>query len=353
MAEWRFEPARTGRSTCQVCFKAIKAGEVRFGQDGVTATWYHLDCAAKGKPIAFKPFAARAAEIKKLGWNQTGPKAAAKKAPRNAALEKALVAAPTDEKPRLVYSDWLQAQGDPWGEIIALACAGKRKQAATLLGVHEVDLTADLGAHREVSLDWYRGFLSRVVIKPKKQSGALQLMSEVFELRTALLLEELSLDLSLSPQVVDLVSARAPRSLRTLSLRVGEGLGALAHPGLRELSLIVEREGELSELARLGGKRLPALRCLEVYSSPALSLPALNAVLASPVLQGLRMLNLTYLSDPAVRAMLAKPEAVAHIPAIWFEGQTSRWTKPIKAAFGPQLKAHLAIEPNERDYDFD
>lgn len=58
MSDWRIEPARTGRGRCKQCKKGIDEGALRFGQDGgSTASWFHLACAERGAPRAFKPFA--------------------------------------------------------------------------------------------------------------------------------------------------------------------------------------------------------------------------------------------------------------------------------------------------------
>ncbi len=45
-------------------------------------------------------------------------------------LHAAVVAAPADDAPRLVYADWLMQRGDPRGELIALQCAIARADAA-------------------------------------------------------------------------------------------------------------------------------------------------------------------------------------------------------------------------------
>ena len=49
---WRVEPAKSGRSTCKTCSKAIQKDELRLGEpsvyDGhVSYRWHHLKCAAQ------------------------------------------------------------------------------------------------------------------------------------------------------------------------------------------------------------------------------------------------------------------------------------------------------------------
>ncbi len=52
---------------------------------------------------------------------------------RNPALEKAIVADPFDRQAFAVFSDWLQEQGDPRGELIALQLGYKDKSAKALI----------------------------------------------------------------------------------------------------------------------------------------------------------------------------------------------------------------------------
>ncbi len=52
---------------------------------------------------------------------------------RNPEFEKAIIANPYDRDVYAVYGDWLQGQGDPRGELIALQLAGKDKEARALI----------------------------------------------------------------------------------------------------------------------------------------------------------------------------------------------------------------------------
>ena len=54
------EPATTGRSKCRGCGEAIPAGMLRFGEtvpnafgEGEATHWFHLDCGAFRRPLAF------------------------------------------------------------------------------------------------------------------------------------------------------------------------------------------------------------------------------------------------------------------------------------------------------------
>src|SRR5689334_11938966 len=79
------------------------------------------------------------ADKRKEGFALAGgkkPKAAAstpKGDARNVELEKAIVADPYDADAYSVLGDWLQAQADPRGELIALQLAGKHKPAKKLI----------------------------------------------------------------------------------------------------------------------------------------------------------------------------------------------------------------------------
>ena len=130
----------------------------RMGTDGTTKT----------KKLA-KPNAARAqadklqAEKVAKGYQRVGPGTA--KAAANPKLEAAIAADADNADPYLVYGDWLQAQGDPRGELVAIQhalankppAARRRKLAAaerdllTRYDVHFVPepLGAQMAAHEQ------------------------------------------------------------------------------------------------------------------------------------------------------------------------------------------------------------
>jgi uncharacterized protein (TIGR02996 family) len=71
--------------------------------------------------------------------------------------------APDDDAPRAVYADWLQEQGDPRGEYIALELGGttraRKARAKALLAAHEDPWLEPLrGALLKSSVKWQRGF---------------------------------------------------------------------------------------------------------------------------------------------------------------------------------------------------
>lgn len=81
--------------------------------------------------------------------------------PRHQKLEQAMFDAPADEGPALVYADWLQANGNPWGELISVQHALESKPKDKTLRAKEKALLAtlpllpkDLGA-----VTWRRGVI--------------------------------------------------------------------------------------------------------------------------------------------------------------------------------------------------
>lgn len=76
----------------------------------------------------------------------------------NPALEKAIRANPLDGDAYLVYGDWLQSEGDPRGELIALQASGKDKEARRYLTRHADYLLGPLQAHQKC----YDGFDKRL-----------------------------------------------------------------------------------------------------------------------------------------------------------------------------------------------
>jgi uncharacterized protein (TIGR02996 family) len=90
----------------------------------------------------------------------------------NPELEAAIIASPDNEDAYLVYGDWLQRQGDPRGELIALQHAAMRasgeeakkleKQVKAFLKSHRDALLGDLADvvdEEELTLHWHLGFI--------------------------------------------------------------------------------------------------------------------------------------------------------------------------------------------------
>ncbi|MBL8937516.1 MAG: WGR domain-containing protein [Archangium sp.] len=127
--------------------------------------WGRLGTTGQQKTHAFAtPSEARAelealvAEKTKKGYRRVD---APVQPPRDAKLERAMFQARDDEGPALVYADWLQANGNPWGELISVQYALETKpkdktlraKEKALLGALQL-LPPDLGA-----LTWRRGVI--------------------------------------------------------------------------------------------------------------------------------------------------------------------------------------------------
>jgi uncharacterized protein (TIGR02996 family) len=122
------------------------------------------------------------------------PSAAAPPTLQEPALEAAIVAAPDEIAPYLVYADWLQAAGDPRGAFITQAreMLGEKdparfmvlkKEQNALLAAHQ---TAWLGAELVerlacVKLDWHLGFLRRAVVALPTDAPALLYVPDAVE----------------------------------------------------------------------------------------------------------------------------------------------------------------------------
>ncbi|MDQ3335286.1 MAG: WGR domain-containing protein [Myxococcota bacterium] len=91
---------------------------------------------------------------------------------KNPALEKAILANPDDADAYMVYADWLQDQGDPRGELIALQTGGKKAAAKKLLDQHVDYFLGPLKEHqicydgfraeKKAAFHWKNGFIHAV-----------------------------------------------------------------------------------------------------------------------------------------------------------------------------------------------
>jgi uncharacterized protein (TIGR02996 family) len=111
--------------------------KTRFGKVGAQGQMRLKDF--KSKADAAADLESQIAKKRKEGFAEAGGGGTTKKTievKSNPALEKAILANPYDDDAYMVYADWLQDQGDPRGELIALQAAGKDKEARKLLDKH-------------------------------------------------------------------------------------------------------------------------------------------------------------------------------------------------------------------------
>lgn len=91
----------------------------------------------------------------------------------NEDLERAIVEDPDDDARRLVHSDWLQAHGDPRGELGALQSSGKTAEAAAFLRKHAPFFLASVAPDRpELVLEWRVGHVDAMRVAANRDEGA-------------------------------------------------------------------------------------------------------------------------------------------------------------------------------------
>ena len=80
---------------------------------------------------------------------------------------------PDDPAELLVYADWLQTQGDPRGELIALQQAGNHRAAGELLERAAAQLLGEAAEARELfAATWERGFVRELAIGHSERDPA-------------------------------------------------------------------------------------------------------------------------------------------------------------------------------------
>jgi uncharacterized protein (TIGR02996 family) len=216
-------------------------------------------------------------EKEKKGYTRVKPEDTGPKPRSNKELEAAILREPESPDGYLVYGDWLQAQGDPRGELIALqhaqlqakgaeATALKRKVAALLkkhqgllLGNRLMSMLGD----PTLSVEWHLGFIrsARVAVAEYGEDPEFH-MDETLEMLlahpSARFLQELNLGLADREgeneygDLIRLVAKAAPKSLRKLFI------GDFVFPDDTEISWT--HVGNVAPLY----KALPQLRSLRV-----------------------------------------------------------------------------------------
>jgi uncharacterized protein (TIGR02996 family) len=91
---------------------------------------------------------------------------------QNPQLEAAILEQPNDAARYAVYGDWLQAQGDPRGELVSVQAAlASTKDTKRFLELKQTEkrllaaLTADLGDANQVTLSWRYGFVNKLELR--------------------------------------------------------------------------------------------------------------------------------------------------------------------------------------------
>ena len=252
---------------------------------------------------------AMAHEIKmkhRQGWVQVPMPPAEPVVPPRAAsnpeLEALIDASPGDPGPYSVYGDWLSAQDDPRGELIALQSRMEELGRGTTEGWAELNVAstrlllkyrlhllgealADRGFH-EPMMQWERGFLAELKLHheqlPQTRPGRVERVAAILGAQSARFLRELDLFWAMDGDELRAI-ARALTSagivrptVRDLTLGAAGKLDVLwpIFPNLKKLTLV----GDGFELTSM---TLPLLEELDAGSYDAS--PLLAAIVASPL----------------------------------------------------------------------
>lgn len=171
----------------------------------------------------------------------------------NADLEAAIEANPDDPEPYLVYADWLQSQGDPRGELIAIQHGIFQKPEfrkwqeltrleAQLLEKHAAALFgpfADQEMQQSVKFTWQLGFMKsvRLATSYDAEHDVADLLAQLLDHPSARFLQEITVGLASTDgeneyqSVIDLLVKKAkPATLRSLFL------GDFEYPDETEMS---------------------------------------------------------------------------------------------------------------------
>ncbi len=103
-------------------------------------------------------------------------------------------------EPFLVFADWLQGKGDPWGELIAMQCASSggddpKQKILELTAFRVLDSIADeLCKHDSlVGIAWQRGFVSLITVSdPRGPNWLGDELARMFSLPAVALCRDIS-----------------------------------------------------------------------------------------------------------------------------------------------------------------
>ncbi len=197
--------------------------------------------------------------------------------PRDLALEQAILDAPLDPVPRMVYADWLQTAGDRRGEWMALHSAIEaeptnvrlRSAAVDFLGSH-LDLL--LGAGKSLLtggwIGWRAGFIDELRVQPSHKRGTIEAFESLLAHPSSRFLRCVGLG-NLGQGAIDALVAAAPPLLDTVVVVDTDGrpehdvdellaLPTLRRVGLRPSAIPTTAAPQLVEVAGSLAGWLPA-----------------------------------------------------------------------------------------------
>jgi len=228
------------------------------------------------------------------------------RAMRNVELEQVILTNPDDPAGYLVYADWLQANGDPRGELIVLFERGTPEEREAFLASHAEAFLGPFAQRkpRTLELDWRHGFVRGATIGwktfgkdreqceqdfdaflaldscrfieklhlgpvPGQDEMGLGGLAEVIDNRKPATLRELYLgsvgDWDISSTYTAMPDCAAIRGLRTLTLRAGSiSIGDIDLPELRSFTV---ETGSLTrpELEKIAHAKWPNLESLTIW----------------------------------------------------------------------------------------
>lgn len=206
------------------------------------------------------------------------------KAKSNAAMLDAILAAPGDDKPRLVYADWLQEHGDPRGEFIVLQCrlgrelhgargeyasaTGKRPAEVRELKARELQL---LERHGKRWLEDIRPFIRQWTWRrgfPRHVSGDAAKLVEGLPQLSRAPLESMQLTGYKPSLLATFFAAKPHPTVERLDLSQsrlhGEGFAVLGAPFFSRVSTLDLWGNDLRDVTALARCALPSLQRLRL-----------------------------------------------------------------------------------------
>ena len=250
-----------------------------------------------------------------------------------AALLEGVLAAPDDDRPRLVYADWLTEQGDPRGEFIAIQCARARlpldapgqraleDREWTLATSYEEQWKAALG-EGVMSVKFRRGFVDEMTLFIPafvERAEAMLAREPVRIVEVINAGEEGAAQLAASPTLRRLEGLRLSNSTGAVERGIGiDGLGVLLNSrnlgGLTSFWVegqFIDDLGALA-IAHAGPASFPALKSLTL-ASDSLSAVGVEALCSNKWFRRLQRVSFSSneLRELGAEALAFAPGAVA------------------------------------------
>jgi uncharacterized protein (TIGR02996 family) len=193
--------------------------------------------------------------------------------PRHPELEQAIVNAPEDPGGYAVYADWLQSQGDPRGQLMALQLAPEphSQEHARAIGreiaAHPAYYYGPLAVHRKHAVfRWQFGFIHDVNLGHIESGEPAGVLEQVLKHPSGRFLVDLTIrPRNVEPEdaqpIIDALERLAPPTLRSIHMYAKPGVDLRrlwsALPRLRVLSLVQSR-------CRIGALAVPELEWLRI-----------------------------------------------------------------------------------------